>query len=151
MRSFDEEAMLTKIRRYCLESLGDLLTDKQDIFLISNYDCEKGEFARLTQAILDSLTRHQQEAMTLALGEVITTSSNEIFQKKVDVLRGRIWKVAAASGAAAGIPLPGLSFAVDSALILNELRLYRTQLGLPETKSSEFAKLHLATKKESSW
>ena len=86
--------------------------------------------------------------MTLALGEVITTSSNEIFQRKVGVLRGRIWKVAAASGAAAGIPLPGLSFAVDSALILNELRLYRTQLGLPETKSSEFAKLHLATKKK---
>ena len=147
-RSFDEEAMLTKIRRYCLESLGDLLTDEQDIFLISNHKPEKWEFARLTQAILDAQTRYQRESMTLALGQLITRSSNAIFQRKVDVLRGRIWKVASVSGAAAAFPVPGLSFAVDSALILNELSLYKTLLGLPETESSEFAKLHLATKKK---
>jgi len=86
--------------------------------------------------------------MTLSLGKVITRSSNEIFQRKVDVLRGRIWKVAAASGAAAAIPVPGLSCVVDGALILNELSLYRTQLGLPEIGSTEFAKLHLATKEK---
>ena len=147
-RSFDEEAMLTKIRRNCLESLGDLLTDEQDIFLISNHEPENWEFARLTQAILDGLTRYQRESMTLSLGKVITRSSKDIFQRKVDVLRGRIWKVASASGAAAAFPVPGLSFVVDGALILNELSLYRTQLGLPEIESSEFAKLHLATKEK---
>lgn len=147
-RSFDEGAMLTKIRRNCLESLGDLLSDEQDIFLISNHEPENWEFARLTQAILDALTRYQRESMTLSLGKVITRSSNDIFQRKVDVLRGRIWKVASASGAAAAIPVPGLSFAIDGALILNELSLYRTQLGLPEIESSEFAKLHLATKEK---
>lgn len=147
-RSFDEEVMLTKIRRNCLESLGELLTDEQDIFLISNHEPENWEFARLTQAILDALTRYQRESMTLSLGKVITRSSNEIFQRKVDVLRGRIWKVAAASGAAAAIPVPGLSCVVDGALILNELSLYRTQLGLPEIGSTEFAKLHLATKEK---
>ena len=147
-RSFDEEAMLKKIRRNCLESLGDPLTDEQDIFLISNHCPEKWEFARLTQAIVDGLKRYQRESMISALGQLITRSSNEIFQRKVDVLRGRIWKVASASGAAAAFPVPGLSFAVDSALILNELSFYKTQLGLPETESSEFAKLHLATKKK---
>ena len=147
-RSFDEEAMLTKIRRNCLESLGDLLSDEQDIFLISNHEPENWEFARLTQAILDGLTRYQRESMTLSLGKVITRSSKDIFQRKVDVLRGRIWKVASASGAAAAFPVPGLSFVVDGALILNELSLYRTQLGLPEIESSEFAKLHLATKEK---
>ena len=147
-RSFDEEAMLTKIRRNCLESLGDLLSDEQDIFLISNHEPENWEFARLTQAILEGLTRYQRESMTLSLGKVITRSSKDIFQRKVDVLRGRIWKVASASGAAAAFPVPGLSFVVDGALILNELSLYRTQLGLPEIESSEFAKLHLATKEK---
>ena len=147
-RSFDEEAMLTKIRRNCLESLGDLLSDEQDIFLISNHEPENWEFARLTQAILDGLTRYQRESMTLSLGKVITRSSKDIFQRKVDVLRGRIWKVASASGAAAAFPVPGLSFVVDGALILNELSVYRTQLGLPEIESSEFAKLHLATKEK---
>ena len=147
-RSFDEKAMLKKIRRNCLESLGDLLTDEQDIFLISNHEPENWEFARLTQAILDALTRYQREAMTLSLGKVITRSSNDIFQRKVDVLRGRIWKVASGSGAAAAIPVPGLSFAVDGALILNELSLYRTQLGLPGVRSAEFAKLHVAIKEK---
>lgn len=147
-RSFDEQAMVTKIRRNCLESLGDLLTDEQDVFLISNHEPEKWEFARLTQAILDALTRHQRENMTLSLGKVITRSSNEIFQRKVDVLRGRIWKVASASGVAAAIPVPGLSIAVDGALILRELSLYRIQLGLPEIGSAEFAKLHLATREK---
>ena len=147
-RSFDEKAMLKKIRRNCLESLGDLLTDEQDIFLISNHEPENWDFARLTQAILDALTRYQRESMTLSLGKVITRSSNEIFQRKADVLRGRIWKVALLSGAAAAIQVPGLSFAVDGALILTELSLYRNQLGLPEMGSTEFAQLRLATREK---
>ena len=146
--SFDEEAMLTEIRRECLDSLGDLLTEEQDVFLISNHHREKWEFTRLTQAIIDALTRYQREAMTLCLGKAITRSSNEIFQRKVDVLRGRIWKVALASVAAAVIPVPGLPFDADSVVILNELSLYRTQLGLPGIQSFEFAKFHPVTKEK---
>ncbi|CAH3143457.1 unnamed protein product, partial [Porites evermanni] len=147
-RKFDEEAMLTRIRESCFLSLGNLLTDDQDIFLISNHDPDKWEFARLTQAILDALTRYQRESMTFALGKVITRSSEDIFQRKVNALRQRIWKVATTSGAVAAIPVPGLSFAVDAALILRELSWYRNQLGLPEIGSSEFVQLHFATKEK---
>ncbi|CAH3155998.1 unnamed protein product [Porites lobata] len=147
-QKFDEEAMLARIRENVFVSLGNLLTDDQDIFLISNHDPDKWEFARLTQAILDSLTRYQRESMTFALGKVITRSSEDIFQRKVHVLRQRIWKVATASGAVAAIPVPGLSFAVDAALILRELSLYRSQLGLPEIGSAEFVQLHFATKEK---
>ena len=147
-RSFNEGAMLEKIRRNCVESLGDLLSNERDIFLISNHDPDKWDFARLTQAILDALTRYQRESLTLSLGNVITRSSDDIFQRKVDVLRGRIWMVASASAAAALVPLPGLSFAVDAGLILKELSFYRSQLGLPEIGSAEFARLHLATKEK---
>ena len=147
-RKFDEEVMLTRIREYCFLSLDNLLTDGQDIFLISNHDPDKWEFARLTQAILDALTRYQRESMTFSLGKVITRSSDDIFQRKVDALRQRIWKVATASGAVAAIPVPGLSFAVDAALILRELSLCRSQLGLPEIGSAEFVQLHFATKEK---
>ena len=145
---FNEGAMLEKIRSKYVESLADLLSNERDIFLISNHDPDKWDFVRLTQAILDALTRYQRESLTLALGNVITRSSKDIFQRKVDVLRGRIWIVASASAAAALVPLPGLSFAVDAALILKELSFYRSQLGLPEIGSAEFAKLHLATKEK---
>ena len=148
--------MLTKIRRDCLESLGGLLSNEQDVFLISNHKPENWEFTRLTAAILDvvkrcqreALTRNQRESMILSLGKVVTRSLNETFQRKVDVLRGRIWKVASLSGAAAAIPLLGLSFAVDTGLVLKELIFYMTQLGLPETGFLEFAKLRLPTKEK---
>ncbi|XP_068696113.1 interferon-inducible GTPase 5-like [Montipora foliosa] len=147
-RSFDENTMLTKIRHDCLENLGDLLSKEEDLFLISNHEPSNWDFARLTAAILDALTRYQRESMTLSLGKAITRSSREIFQRKVDVLKGRILMVSGASAAAALVPLPGLSVAVDAALILRELSLYRSQLGLPEIGSAEFTRLHFATREK---
>ncbi|XP_068701925.1 interferon-inducible GTPase 5-like [Montipora foliosa] len=147
-RSFDENAMLATIRRDCLENLGDLLSQEEDLFLISNHEPNKWDFVRLTAAILDALTRYQRESMTLSLGKAITRSSTEVFQRKVDVLKGRILIVSAASATAALVPIPGLSFAVDAALILKELSLYRSQLGLPEIGSAEFTRLHLATREK---
>ncbi|XP_015756359.1 PREDICTED: interferon-inducible GTPase 5-like [Acropora digitifera] len=148
LSSFNEKALLMKIRLDCAENLGDLLSNKEDIFLISNHLVNKWDFVRLTQAILDTLSRNQRESLTLSLNEAITTFSTEMFQRKVNVLKGRMWKVAAVSAAAAIVPLPDLRVAVDPALILSELSLYRSQLGLPEEGSDEFAKLPLATKEK---
>lgn len=147
-QSYDEEAMLTKIRSNCLKNLGDHFSDVKDVFLISNHEPDKWDFARLTQAILDALPKYQQQSLTLSLGKAITRSSEEIFQRKLDALKGRIWWIAAASAAGALVPIPGLSVGVDAALILRELSLYRSQLGLPEVGSAEFVKLHLATREK---
>ena len=46
--------------------------------------------------------------------------------------------VAAASVASALVPLPGLSMAIDFTMILNEVRFYMLQLGLPDENSKEF-------------
>ncbi|KAK2548304.1 Interferon-inducible GTPase 5 [Acropora cervicornis] len=146
LRSFNEEDMLMRIRRDCAENLGDLLSNEEDIFLISNHSVNKWDFERLIKAIHNALPRYQRESLTLSFGEAITRFSKEIFQRKVNVLKARMWKVAAVSAAAAIVPLPGVSVAVDAALILRELNLYRSQLGLPEKGSAEFAKLHVVTK-----
>ena len=143
MRSFDEKAMLQKIRSDSAKQLGDLLSDERDIFLISNHDRDKWDFARLLQAILDALPTYQRESIVLSLGNSVT---NDIFQNKVDVLRGRIWKVASLSAAFAFFPIPGLSIAVDVGLILSEFALYRSQLDLPEKGTADFEKLQVTTK-----
>ncbi|KAK2548290.1 Interferon-inducible GTPase 1, partial [Acropora cervicornis] len=130
------------------KTFGDLLSNQEDVFLIDNHERETWDFVRLTQAILDAHNRFQRETLTLSLGKAITRSSDKIFQRKVNVLKARLGMVAAASAAAAVVPLPGLSLAVDAALILREFKLYRSQLGLPEVGSAEFAKLHLATKEK---
>ncbi|XP_067053128.1 interferon-inducible GTPase 1-like [Acropora muricata] len=134
-QSFQEEATLMKVRRSCSKNLGDLLSNQEDIFLICNHEPDKWDFVRLTEAILDTLNRFQRETLTLTLGKVITRSSPKIFQRKDNVLKARLGIVAAASAAAAVVPLPGLSLTVDAMLILRELNLYRTQLGLPEVGS----------------
>ena len=140
-KSFNETAMLKKIRRNCLQNLGDLLRNEQDIFLISNHYSAKWDFARLTEAILDELPTHQRKSLTLSL----TSLSTNILKRKIEVLKGRIWMVAAASAAATLVPIPGVSFAFDAALILKELSFYRSQLGFPGEGSNEFASLPFST------
>ena len=140
-RSFDEEALLQKIRADCLNNLGDLLSNQQDIFLISNHFPGKWDFSRLTTAILEALPRCQRESLTLTLTRLYAY----IVKQKVDILKGRIWMVATASAAAAAAPVPGLSIAVDSALILKEISYYRSQLCLPSLETSDFLKLSVAT------
>ena len=141
-RSFDEEAVLQKLRADCSNNLGDLLSDQQDIFLISNHSPDKWDFEeRLTPAILEALPRYQRESLTLTIKGL----STNIVKKKVDILKGRTWMAATASAAAAIIPVPGLSIVVDSALILHEISFYRSQLCLPSLGSSDFFKLSVAT------
>ena len=60
-RSFNEEALLQQIRADCSNNLGDLLSNQQDIFLISNHSPDKWDFERLTSAILEALPRCQRE------------------------------------------------------------------------------------------
>ena len=129
-RSFNEGALLQKIRADCLNNLGDLLSNQQDIFLISNHFPSKWDFSRLTTAILEALPRCQREreSLTLTLTRFISTN---IVKQKLDILKGPIWMVATTSAAAAAAAVPGLSIVVDSALILKEIRHYRSQFCLP--------------------
>lgn len=146
-RSFSEDAMLKDIRSNNLENLDGLLRKGEDIFLISNHHPAKWDFARLSQAILDALPMYQRESLTVSLG-IITSLSTDILKRKVEILKGRMWKVASVSGAVAVVPAPGLSIAADFALIQREISFYRSQLGLPEEGSERFAMLSDNTEKE---
>ena len=140
-RSFNKDTLLQEIRADCSNNLGDLLSNQQDIFLISNHFPGKWDFCRLTSAITEALPRCQRESLTLTL----TRLSTNIVKQKVDILKDRTWMVATASAAAAVVPVPGFSIAVDSALILKEISFYRSQLCLPSLGSSDFLKLSVAT------
>ena len=155
-RSFNERAMLEKIRRDCAENLSDLLSNEQDIFLISNHDPSKWDFDRLTQAILCAQQTLQRESLTLSLG-AFRSLSTEMLKKKVEILKGRMWMVAAASvvspdlsaavaASAAATSLRLLSRGFNLAHILNEVDFYRSQLGIPEKESAEFRNLHAGSK-----
>ena len=56
---------------------------------------------------------------------------------------GRIWKIATLSFGGAIIPVPGLSITADLALLTLEMKLYKSQLGLPEENSPEFLRMSI--------
>ena len=56
---------------------------------------------------------------------------------------GRIWKIATVSFFGAAIPVPGVSIAADITLLTSEMKLYRSQLGLPEENSPEFLRMSI--------
>ena len=149
-KSFNEYEVLLKIRRNCTENLvdeaGNPISGENDIFLISNHDPEKWDFSRLTEAILDALPRYKREALTMSLN-ALTSLSKDILKRKVQIFYGRMILVAAASGGVAAIPVPGLSIAVDAALIFSEIREYIAQLGIPLEGSKIFEAVSFVTQK----
>ena len=64
--------------------MGDLLSNQQDIFLISNHCPGKWDFSRLTTATLEALPRCQRASLTMTL----TRFSTNIVKEKVDILKG---------------------------------------------------------------
>ena len=140
-KSFNEAAMLQKIRRDCGINLVDKadksICSEEDIFLISNRHLGKWDFSRLTEAILDALPRYEREALTLCLN-ALTGLSKNFLERKVKILKGRIFLVAGLSAAVAVAPVPGLSIAVDALIMFNEVREYITQLGIPVQGSTIF-------------
>ena len=65
---------------------------------------------------------------------------NDFFSNSI---LGRIWKIATLSLFGAIIPAPGLSVAADITLLTSEMKLYRSQLGLPEENSPEFLRMSI--------
>ena len=140
-KSFSEAAMLQEIRSDCVKNLVDearkSICSKEDIFLISNHLSGEWDFSRLTEAILDALPRYEREALTLCLN-ALTGLSKNLLERKVKILKGRIFLVAGMSAAVALAPVPGLSIAVDALIMFNEVREYITQLGIPVQGSTIF-------------
>ena len=150
-KSFNEVDMLRKIRFECLNNLADQgynpISGEDNIFLISNHHPRKWDFDRLTRVILDALPRYQRESLTLSLN-ALTSLSREILKRKVDIFRGRLWIVAVTSAGVAGIPIPGVSYAVDVALVTYEINQLLAQLGIPKEGSQMFEILGDTTKKQ---
>ena len=140
-RGFKEDAMLEETRSNCAQWLGYLLSSEQDIFLISNHYPKKWDFPKLAESILKVMPKYKQESLTFAL----ESFSPEIIRTKVDTLKQRTWKAAFKSATIGAIPLPAVSAVYDANLIIDEINMYRTTLGLPKEWSEEFTKLHSAT------
>ena len=133
-----EQRILDAIQKVCQKNLGDLAS--HHVFLLSGKKMYSTlwDFPKLTQCLVDSIPDLKKHALVLSL----TANSREIIEQKCQALATRVWIVAAASAAVAAVPVPGLSIAVDIAILVGEITTYKRQLGLDEQTIRSLSREH---------
>ncbi|XP_052405811.1 interferon-inducible GTPase 5-like [Carassius gibelio] len=111
-KGFDEQKILSKIREDCQKNLKELGDPK--VFLIASHDLVKYDFESLQNTLEDELPGYKKYAL-LQAWPVCSAASLE---KKINMFKGMIWAASFASAAVAVVPLPGLSAACDTGMVV---------------------------------
>ncbi|KAI4885857.1 hypothetical protein NFI96_023183, partial [Prochilodus magdalenae] len=110
-KNFNEEETLLKIRRNCEENLKEFGNPK--VFLIFSMDLSKFDFEEFVATLLTELPQHKQHALL----QSVPVSSLAMLERKVKMFEKVVWAAAIVSGGIAVVPVPGLSFACDMAIV----------------------------------
>ncbi|KAK7167018.1 hypothetical protein R3I94_001425 [Phoxinus phoxinus] len=127
--NFDEKNTLRSIREDCENGMRKIDVKDPVVFLISSWKLEKYDFNLLQEKIEKDLPKHKRDVLLLALPN-ITLNINE---KKKKAQEKNIARVAFLTASVAAVPIPGLSIAVDSAIIIKEIERYFKVFGLDDT------------------
>ncbi|XP_058628502.1 interferon-inducible GTPase 5-like [Onychostoma macrolepis] len=127
-KNFDRKKTLDAIRKDCENGLRKIGIEDPVVFLVSGWEFGKYDINPLQERLQKELPKHKRHMLMLALPNI----TMEINEKKRKALEANIAKVAFASAVAAAVPLPGLSVAVDLAIITGELRKYYNVFSLDD-------------------
>ncbi|XP_029972502.1 interferon-inducible GTPase 5-like [Salarias fasciatus] len=126
--NFDRQETLKVIRENCTEGLLDQGIEAPQVFLVSSFELHLFDFHLLEETLERELPAHKRNAFVYALPNI----SKEIIKKKKEAYQGQIKYHAAVSSVGAAVPIPGLSVAVDVALVKKVVEDYVTGFGLDE-------------------
>uniref|UniRef100_A0A8C6WES9 IRG-type G domain-containing protein n=1 Tax=Neogobius melanostomus TaxID=47308 RepID=A0A8C6WES9_9GOBI len=118
------DQILNIIRNYCTK--GKLGFESPKVFLVSGFRLDLYEFEDLRKTLMEELPEHQRDALLLALPN---TSLEAIEQKKKTLEKKIIW-FTVASTAAAAVPVPGFSEAVNVGMTVGFATHCAVSLGL---------------------
>lgn len=137
--TYDEQAILERIRSNCLEYIRPIDADAQ-VYLISGHlkNRLRFDFGRLNERLLRDYPSLKRESMILSM----SVMCKEVLIAKVAALYRRIWIVSSASAAIAVIPVPFLSLGFDATLVMNEVEFYRKQLGLDRNSLEKLSQVY---------
>jgi len=138
-RTHDEQTVIGEIRGNLAAHLAENGCDKTKVFLVDSYKPQTFDFEQLEQNLNRDFPEMKRSAMILSM----CAYSREMVRMKVEELRCRIWKVAAASAAVAAAPVPGLSVVFDAYAVKAEAEFYFTQLGLDDSSLRSHAAMTL--------
>ncbi len=114
------------------------------VFQISGWELGMYDLNLLQERMEQELPQHKRRVLMLALPNITL----EINEKKKKVLQENIGRVALLSALVATVPIPGLSVAVDAALIAEELRMYYSAFGLDDPSLQKLSRTSGKTIKE---
>ncbi|XP_048850616.1 interferon-inducible GTPase 5-like [Brienomyrus brachyistius] len=134
-QNFDYGKTLQKIRDDCIKGLQKEGITSPTVFLISSFELRSYDFALLEETMEKELPEHKRHLLLLSLPNI----TQEINKKKAAVLQADIWKMALLSGTIAAIPIPGLSFLVDVAILVKEISRYFMAFGLEDDSLRELS------------
>ncbi|XP_031594799.2 interferon-inducible GTPase 5-like [Oreochromis aureus] len=125
-RNFSEEETLRKMRENCIQGLRELGVESPQVFLVSSFELHLYDFSLLHETLDRDLPEHKRHALLRAMPNI----SLEIIDKKKKTFKRRLYWLAALSAAVAAVPVPGLSIAVDIAVLVGAVTDYVFGFGL---------------------
>ncbi|CAK6962114.1 interferon-inducible GTPase 5-like [Scomber scombrus] len=125
-KEFNEESTLTQIRENCIKGLQKQGFEAPQVFLVSSVDLHLYDFRLLEETLERELPARKRDVLLLAMPNV----SLEIINKKKDTLQAKIKYYAMLSAVVGGVPVPGISSAVDIGMIVGVVTQYKVAFGL---------------------
>ena len=133
---FDEEDYVNQARTVAKDDLIKTIGDRP-VFVISGHlkNYAKWDFPKLIQALIDDAPDLKKETII----RTITANSREAIEKKVAVMKQRIFLVAIAAAAVGVVPIPFLPFTCNLGIITREVHAYMKDFGLDEASLRKLA------------
>ncbi|XP_029138012.2 interferon-inducible GTPase 5-like [Labrus bergylta] len=125
-REFNEERTLTQIRDNCIQGLQDQGLQSPQVFLVSSFHLTLYDFPLLVETLKKELPELKKEAFLLAMPNI----SVDMIKEKKKAFQAKVKYFATLSAAVAAVPVPGLSMAVDIALLVSVVTIYVFGFGL---------------------
>uniref|UniRef100_A0A3P9C6K8 Interferon-inducible GTPase 5-like n=1 Tax=Maylandia zebra TaxID=106582 RepID=A0A3P9C6K8_9CICH len=125
-RDFSAERTLKVIRDDCVQRLGGLGFESPQVFLVSSFELHLYDFNLLHQTLDRDLPSKKRDALLFVMPNI----NPEIISKKKKTLKRRLYWLATLSALGAAVPVPGLSIAVDAAVLAGVVTDYVFAFGL---------------------
>ncbi|XP_065803828.1 interferon-inducible GTPase 5-like [Labrus bergylta] len=125
-KEFNEERTLIQIRKNCIQGLQDQGLQSPQVFLVSSFDLTLYDFPLLVETLKEELPELKKEAFLLAMPNI----SLDMIKKKKKAFQAKVKYFATLSAAVGAVPVPGVSVAVDTALLVSVVTTYVLGFGL---------------------
>ncbi|XP_030580444.1 interferon-inducible GTPase 5-like [Archocentrus centrarchus] len=121
-----KEKTLTKIRDDCVLRLRELGIESPKVFLMSSFDLHLYDFSVLQETLERELPKDKRDTLLFVMPNI----SPEIVNKKKKAFKVQLYLLATLSAAVAAVPVPGLSVAVDVAVLIGAVTHFVHAFGL---------------------